>query len=262
MKYMAAALPSGVVGTPAGSISTGGLAWSASGLAVTLAVGKAWAGGAWFERSGTPDVHNVTANATGNPRIDRLVLRRDVGAHSTTVTRIAGTPAGSPTAPAVTRTDTVWDLQLFQFRVPASSGTTLTNIIDERQWVVEGTESSPDDLTVPGDLVVGGTVTAADATADTHLVDRGYVIGRTKSKCGAASKTSDGSGFATVTHSLGVVPDVVMITASAPGGSPVRPYGFTVTNKTSSQFTYRVYYDNTVLASTDHDIYWRVEKGF
>ena len=254
-KFLSSALPSGVVGSPAGSISTGGLAWSASGLTVTIAVGKAWAGGGWFERDTAAALPIVTSNGTGNPRIDRIVLRRDTSTNSTALARIEGTPAGTPTAPAITRTDAVWDLPLFQFRVPANNGTTLSNVVDERTWITEGTEETPDDLVIPGTGTFGGTVTAADATADTHLVDRGYVKSRTTFKAGSTSKTTDGAGMATITHSLGVTPDIVFITVKTVG---VRPYGYVLDSKGSSQFTYRLYYDNGVAANNTHQIDWCV----
>lgn len=252
--WMTAALPSGVIGDPAASATTGELAFAASGLNVSVGTGKAMVGGAGFERTGTPPTQAVTANANATQaRRDRLVLRRDLGTHDVTVVRIQGTPAASPTAPAITRTATVFDLKLFSFLVPANNGTTITSVVDERVWLDE--EGATDDLTVAGDLTVVGTASGVSPTADSHFATRGYVLGRSKFKAGSASPTSNGSGSVTITHGLGTTPTFVSVTFKTAG---VRPYGFVVTSKTSTQFTYRAYYDNVSANNNDHDIDWFV----
>lgn len=252
-QLMSAALPSGVIGTPAGTATTGELAFSSSGLAVTLAVGRASVGGALFVRTAPPGSTAVTPNAhASQSRRDRIVLRRDLATHTTTPVVIAGTPSASPVAPAYTRTDTVFDLPMFSFLVPPNSGSSITGVVDERVWIDE------DDLSISGNLTVSGTVTAADATSDAHLVDRGYVKGRTNFKAGSASPTSNGSGNVTITHGLGQVPDYVGVAIKTNG---VRAYSWGLISKTSSQFTYRVYYDNGVANGNDHDIDWFVAVG-
>ena len=253
-KLMAAALPSGVIGTPAGSATTGELSFSSSGLSVTLGTGRASVGGAGFARTAPPGATAVTANThASQSRRDRIVLRRDLGTHTVTPVVIAGTPAASPTAPSITRTDTVYDLKLFSFLVPPASGTSITGVTDERVWIEE------DDLAVAGNLTVSGTASGQTPTASGHFATKGYTDGRTKSKAGSSSPTSNGSGFVTITHSLGVVPDFVGVTIKTDG---VRAYGApVVTAKTSSTFTYRVYYDNGVANGNSHDIDWFVAQG-
>lgn len=135
-RFAAGWAPSGVVDSPAASVSAGSFGLTASGLTLSLAVGRAWVRGGGYELSAAPKSISVTVNATGNPRVDRLVIRRDLSAKTIAPVIIQGTPASSPVAPAVTQVETgQWDLPLFQFRVPASSGTTLTNFVDERAWV-------------------------------------------------------------------------------------------------------------------------------
>lgn len=224
-RHMPAAMPSGVIGTVPASAATGPLAYSSSGLNVTVGVGNANVGGAGFSRTGTPAATAVTANTNLTlARRDRIVLRRDLATHNVTVVLIQGTPAGTPVAPDITRDETTFDLKLFSFLVPANSGTTITGVVDERVWVEDGTESEP----------VATLVSAR----------------------GTATPTSNGSGNVTVTHGLGVVPDFVDVTFRTAG---VRAYSYSVTAATSTTFTYRVYYDNAVAASNDHSIYWRVE---
>lgn len=126
---------SGVVGSVATSVSSGGLGFTSSGLTVTLQSGRAWVRGGGRE-VGTTVSKTATSNANSNPRRDRIVMRRDLSTHTIEPVIIAGTPASSPVAPAITQNETgAWDLPLFSFQVPASGGTTLTNVVDERAWV-------------------------------------------------------------------------------------------------------------------------------
>ena len=55
------------------------------------------------------------------PRIDRIVLRFDAAAGKSELVVLKGTPASSPAAPAVSRTELVYDLGLYTVNVPAGS---------------------------------------------------------------------------------------------------------------------------------------------
>lgn len=135
-RHMVTTMPSGVLGSPAASATDGSLAWSASGLSITPAAGRANVGGSGYVRSAPLSSVTVTANTHASyNRIDRLVLRRDLSSHQTTLTVIAGTPASAPAVPAITQNDETFDLPLFRFTVPSTSGTTLTGVVDERAWV-------------------------------------------------------------------------------------------------------------------------------
>lgn len=134
--HMPTALPSGVIGSPASASSSGGLPFSSSGLAVSIGDGKANVGGAGFKRTGGGPPVTVTANTNASlSRRDRVVLRRDIAANTGGPVVIPGTASASPTAPAIQRTTTLFDLPLYSFLVPPSSGTTLTSVTDERPWV-------------------------------------------------------------------------------------------------------------------------------
>jgi hypothetical protein len=75
----------------------------------------------------------VPTNTSSNPRVDRLVLRRDLVARTVVPTVLQGTPAASPEPPALTQTDDgLWDLPLHRFTVPANSGAPITGAVDER----------------------------------------------------------------------------------------------------------------------------------
>lgn len=79
-----------------------------------------------WESGTTPVVIPLDANTSGNPRLDLIVLRLSRSNYQVRLTKINGTPAASPNAPAPiqdTGTTGVWDLPVARVRV-ASSGTT------------------------------------------------------------------------------------------------------------------------------------------
>jgi hypothetical protein len=75
----------------------------------------------------------IADNASGNPRIDRIVARLNYTDRKIEFVVKQGTPAGSPSAPALTRGASVYELSLARIAV-ANGYTTITagNITDER----------------------------------------------------------------------------------------------------------------------------------
>lgn len=127
-------------------VSTG-LSVSANGTSMAPAV----AAGMALHKDGLPFIlesaSSVTLSAADatNPRIDRIVIRltregqTDQG--KMVLTAITGTPAASPTAPAVTQTSATWDLPLAQVRVNAGVTTIAADkVTDERTILVSATE--------------------------------------------------------------------------------------------------------------------------
>jgi microcystin-dependent protein len=72
----------------------------------------------------------ISSNTSGSPRIDRIILRLDIG---TTYQISARVIEGTTSAPALTRSSTVWEISLAQITV-ASGAATITDlvIVDER----------------------------------------------------------------------------------------------------------------------------------
>lgn len=61
---------------------------------------------------------NIAANASGNPRIDTIVIRKDYALQTCVLTVIQGTPAVSPTPPSLTQSAGVmWDIPLADIAV-------------------------------------------------------------------------------------------------------------------------------------------------
>jgi hypothetical protein len=102
---------------------------------------RIWPGGAVvdgkpYKNDANVDVNIPSAVGGGNTRIDRIVLRANWTAQTVRITRIPGTDAGSPVAPAITQTPgTTYDIMLYQALVDTSGTVTLT---DERVFGQSG----------------------------------------------------------------------------------------------------------------------------
>ena len=95
---------------------------TASGLNLTAKAGRAWIKGHYFNNTTDYSLPAVVA-PTGGTRIDRVVLRFDnsIGVRAITIEYLQGTAATSPVAPALTRTDTIYELCLAEITVAANA---------------------------------------------------------------------------------------------------------------------------------------------
>lgn len=95
---------------------------TANGLALTVNAGRAWIKGHYYWNE-TQYALPAISTPTGGSRIDRVVLRFDktIAVRSTTLQYLTGTAATSPVAPALTRTDTIYDLCLAEITVNANA---------------------------------------------------------------------------------------------------------------------------------------------
>lgn len=110
---------------------------ASDGLKVKIGYGTALVQGYYYELANDGGGQKIMAleTATSNPRIDRLVLRLDLNTSARTVglRLLKGTEANSPTAPALTRTERIYEISLAQVRVGVgASAITAANITDER----------------------------------------------------------------------------------------------------------------------------------
>lgn len=108
------------------AVTTGG------GLSVNVATGQAWVYGRWYQNDAAKNLALATADPS-LPRIDYLVIKMDDSAHTIAAVVVTGTPASSPTAPALTQTATTWMIPLATVRVNAGA-TTPTSITDARAY--------------------------------------------------------------------------------------------------------------------------------
>lgn len=99
---------------------------------VSINTGRALVDGIWYESDSAVSVTIPTPAA--NPRVDRIVLRKDWVLQTVRITRIAGAEAASPVAPAITQVDgTTWDLPLWQVHI--TTGAVVTHYRDERAFL-------------------------------------------------------------------------------------------------------------------------------
>ena len=108
------------------------------GLSVQVSAGQAWVRPARFKgRSIIMEQPTTVALTAADPvrsRIDRIVLRYDAAAKKTRLQVLDGTPdSASPAAPAITRTELIYDLCLAEIKRPAgSTSVTAADIYDTR----------------------------------------------------------------------------------------------------------------------------------
>ena len=108
------------------------------GLSVQVSAGQAWVRPARFKGRSIimeqPTTLPLTAADAVRSRIDRVVLRYDAAAKKTSLQVLEGTPdSASPTAPAISRTELIYDLCLAEIKRPAgSTAVTAADIYDTR----------------------------------------------------------------------------------------------------------------------------------
>lgn len=110
----------------------------ADGLSVTVSAGHAWVHPSrWVGHSiimQQPTTVALTAADPVRSRIDRIVLRYDAAAKKTSLQVLEGVPdSAGPAAPAITRTELIYDLCLAEIKRPAgSTAVTVADIYDTR----------------------------------------------------------------------------------------------------------------------------------
>ena len=108
------------------------------GLSVQVSAGQAWVRPARFKGHSIimeqPTTVALTAADPVRSRIDRIVLRYDAAAKKTRLQVLDGTPdSAAPAAPAIPRTELIYDLCLAEIKRPAgSTAVTVADIYDTR----------------------------------------------------------------------------------------------------------------------------------
>ena len=108
------------------------------GLSVQVSAGQAWVRPARFKGRSIimeqPTTLPLTAADAVRSRIDRVVLRYDAAAKKTSLQVLDGIPdSAAPAAPAITRTELIYDLCLAEIKRPAgSTSVTAADITDTR----------------------------------------------------------------------------------------------------------------------------------
>lgn len=158
--------------------------------AVDVLQGSAIVDGIFYHSTATETLA-IAANASGNTRIDSIVLRRDDIAQTIRLAVKQGTPAASPVPPAVTQTSgTMWEIALADVTV-VNGFTSITNddIRPRQQYVASPHHIIPDLENNSGATLEAGQVVIWDSTANSAVTRTttannvrvaGVVVGRTQ----------------------------------------------------------------------------------
>lgn len=139
------ALASGSILGFAGELGNQGMVTAGTGAQLIIGAfpNGALVDGMYVENPTTETVTVTTNTGSTNPRIDRLVMRLDMSAKTIAPFQIVGTPAASPQAPALTQTDTVYDMPLCRYQFPGSAtAQNPSSIVDERPFLKFGTKAT------------------------------------------------------------------------------------------------------------------------
>ena len=101
-----------------------------NGLSVSVAAGSAWINGYRYENTDDLNLPLTTANGS-NPRIDRVVVRLSKVSRNMQLAVVVGTPAATPSAPALTRTSDIYELGIADVLIPAAATSIAANNITD-----------------------------------------------------------------------------------------------------------------------------------
>ena len=108
---------------------------AAGGLKVTVGAGRGWVHPSRFTgysiTKREADTLTMPLADPSIPRIDRIVMRYDAGARAASLQVLQGTASSTPTAPAVSRTELIYDLCLAEITRPAGSTSISTGQITD-----------------------------------------------------------------------------------------------------------------------------------
>lgn len=108
---------------------------AAGGLKVTVGAGRGWVHPSRFTgysiTKREADTLTMPLADPSLPRIDRIVIRYDAGARAASLQVLQGTASSTPTAPAISRTELIYDLCLAEITRPAGSTSISTGQITD-----------------------------------------------------------------------------------------------------------------------------------
>ena len=108
---------------------------AAGGLTVIVGVGRGWVHPSRFTgysiTKREADTLTMPLADPSLPRIDRIVMRYDAGARAASLQVLQGTASSTPTAPAISRTELIYDLCLAEITRPAGSTSITTGQITD-----------------------------------------------------------------------------------------------------------------------------------
>lgn len=108
---------------------------AAGGLKVTVGAGRGWVHPSRFTgysiTKRESDTLTMPLADPSLPRIDRIVMRYDAGARAASLQVLQGTASSTPTAPAISRTELIYDICLAEITRPAADASITTGQITD-----------------------------------------------------------------------------------------------------------------------------------
>ncbi|ACL75204.1 glycine-rich domain-containing protein [Ruminiclostridium cellulolyticum] len=126
--YFGSFIGNGVYPNPGNNLAV----TAVGGMNISVAAGKAWINGYYYENTGT---FNISIDAADGvlKRIDRIVLRLDHLNRQIVLSVLKGTPASTPTASLLTRTSDIYELGIADILINNGDTAILQgNITDQR----------------------------------------------------------------------------------------------------------------------------------
>lgn len=128
--YFASLVGNGVFPNPASNLQVSA---AATGTAVTVSAGKAWINGYWYSNTSDLSIELETPDGARS-RKDRIVVRWALADRSITVVAKSGTPAASPSAPALQRDSDIYELALADVLVAAAATSLGTGAVTDKRY--------------------------------------------------------------------------------------------------------------------------------
>lgn len=137
-----------------------------------------------------------STNGSGNPRIDRVVLRNDFVNNRIELDVLTGTPAASPSAPSLTQSSSVWEISLAKVAIANGYSTIAAgDVTDERVLrTVPGTRIGATLRREATQAISGATVTAISWDTEDQDTDA-FATGSTFTVPGGLGGLYMGYGF-------------------------------------------------------------------
>lgn len=127
---------------------------------VEVQIGAALVDGRFYETTAVAPL-TINANASGNPRIDTVILRLDYVAQTIRLAVKQGTPAGSPSRPTMQQDSTYWEIPLADVAVANGFTTLAQSTITQRQRIVQTSPFGWQPYAYPMTYVHGDATTSA-----------------------------------------------------------------------------------------------------
>lgn len=118
-----------------------------SGQQVKVKTGKVWIRGHFGENQSEKTIALAAAHATLG-RIDLIVVRADFVNNRIELDKITGTASGSPVAPAVTQSSSIWEVALATVSVPAADNSVDAGAVVDARTLITPPSAISDALTL------------------------------------------------------------------------------------------------------------------